>query len=223
VPVIRGAAAAALAALCVAAPIASAHEGNPNYRSEVREVAPAVPGLDARVLNHDDRIELVYGGDDTLVVEGYRDEPYLRFGPDGRVEVNRRSPATYLNEDRYAKVDVPARADHEAPPLWEPVAENGRYDWHDHRIHWMGGEGTLPPQIDDKAERTEVFDWRIPIAAAGRPATVRGTLTWLGQDEGGFPVAAGLSLGGALIAGALLVVFVRRRRAGAARPAREAW
>jgi hypothetical protein len=222
-PVIRGAAAAALAALCVAAPIASAHEGNPNYRSEVREVAPAVPGLEAQVLNHDDRIELVYRGDATLVVDGYRDEPYLRFGPGGRVEVNRRSPATYLNEDRYAKVDVPARADHEAPPLWEPVAENGRYDWHDHRIHWMGGEGTLPPQIDDEAEPTKVFDWRIPMAAAGRPAAVRGTLTWLGEEDGGFPVAAGLSLAGALIAGALLVVFVRRRRTRVAEPAKEAW
>ena len=61
--------------------------------------------------------------------------------------------------------------------------------------------------------------------AAARPAgEVRGTLTWLGKEEGGFPVAAGLTLGGALVGGALLVVLVRR--AGAARPGRrpkEAW
>jgi hypothetical protein len=221
-PFIRGAAAAALAALCVAAPTALAHEGNPSYRSEVRAIAPALPGLEAHVLNHDDRIELVYEGERTLVVEGYRDEPYLRFAPGGRVEVNRRSPAAYLNEDRFAKVELPARADHEAPPIWEPVAENGRYDWHDHRIHWMG-EGTLPPRIEDEGERTKVFDWEIPMAAAGRPLAVRGTLTWLGEDEGGFPLAAGISLGGALIAGALLVVLVRRRRARAGVPAKEAW
>jgi hypothetical protein len=109
---IRGAAAAALAVLCVAAPAALAHEGNPNYRSEVSAIAPELPGLEARVLNYDDAIELVYDGEQPLVVEGYRGEPYLRFNPDGLVEVNRRSPAAYLNEDRFAKVELPDRADH---------------------------------------------------------------------------------------------------------------
>jgi hypothetical protein len=219
---IRGAVAAALAVLCVAAPVALAHEGNPNYRSEVSAIAPELPGLEARVLNYDDAIELVYDGEQPLVVEGYRGEPYLRFNPDGLVEVNRRSPAAYLNEDRFAKVELPDRADHRAPPSWAPVAQNGRYDWHDHRIHWMG-EGTLPPQIDDEGERTRVFDWDIPMAAAGRPVEVRGSLTWLGKEEGGFPVAAGLTLGGALVGGAVLVLLVRRRRARAGAPAKEAW
>jgi hypothetical protein len=219
---IRGAVAAALAVLCVAAPAALAHEGNPNYRSEVSTIAPALPGLEARVLNYDDAIELVYDGERPLVVEGYRGEPYLRFNPDGLVEVNRRSPAAYLNEDRFAKVELPGRADHEARPSWARVAENGRYDWHDHRIHWMG-EGTLPPQIDDEGERTRVFDWEIPMASAGRPVEVRGTLTWRGKEEGGFPVAAGLTLGGALVGGALLVVLVRRRRSRPGAPAKEAW
>jgi hypothetical protein len=222
VPSIRGAVGTALVALCVAAPLALAHEGNPNYRSEVREVEPALPGLDAHVLNNDDRIEVVYDGERTLVVEGYRDEPYLRFSPGGRVEVNRNSPAAYLNEDRFADVELPPRADHRARPSWEPVAANGRFDWHDHRIHWMG-EGTQPPQIQDEAERTKIFDWAIPMAAAGRPLAVRGTLTWLGRDEGGFPVAAGISLAVALIGGAVLVLFVRRRRARPGARAKEAW
>jgi hypothetical protein len=173
---IRGAAAAALAVLCVAAPAALAHEDNPNYRSEVRAIAPALPGLEARVLNYDDAIQLVYDGERPLVVEGYRGEPYLRFNPDGLVEVNRRSPSAYLNEDRFAKVELPDRADHRARPSWATVAENGRYDWHDHRIHWMG-EGTLPPQIEDEGERTRVFGWEIPMASGGRPVEVRGTLT----------------------------------------------
>jgi hypothetical protein len=222
VPFIREAAAAALAALCVAAPAALAHEGNPNYRSEVRAIAPGLPGLEAHVLNHDDRIELVYDGSRPLVVAGYRNEPYLRFSPGGRVEVNRHSPAAYLNEDRFAQVELPPQADHRSPPSWEPVAENGRYDWHDHRIHWMSEEA-MPPQIEDEAEETKIFDWDIPMTAAGRPLEVRGTLTWLGEEESGFPIAAGLSLGGVLIAGALLVVLVRRRRQRAAAPAREAW
>jgi hypothetical protein len=219
---IRGAAAAALALLLVAAPAALAHEGNPNYRSEVRAIAPALPGLDARVLNHDDAIELDYEGERPLVVEGYRSEPYLRFSPGGLVQVNRRSPAAYLNEDRFAQVELPGQADHQAPPDWAEVAENGRYDWHDHRIHWMS-ESTDPPQIDDEAEPTKIFDWDIPMASAGRPVEVRGTLTWLGKDDGGFPVAAGLSLGGALLGGAVLVLLVRRRRSRTRAPAKEAW
>jgi hypothetical protein len=218
---IRGALAAALFALPVAAPAATAHEGNPNYRSEVRSIAPAVPGLEARVLNFDDRIEFVYAGDRDLVVEGYRGEPYLRFRPGGRVEVNRRSPAGYLNEDRFAQADVPGRADHRAPPEWRTIARNGRYDWHDHRIHWMS-EGSLPPRVKDESKPVTVFAWRIPVEAGGRSAAVRGTLRWLGRDDGGFPVAAGLSLAVALVAGTLLVVVVRRRRARP-RAVEEAW
>jgi hypothetical protein len=222
VPSIRAAVGAALVALCAAAPAAPAHEGNPNYRSEVRAVVPPVPGLDARVLNHDDRIEFAYRGERPLVVEGYNGEPYLRFRPDGRVEVNRRSPATYLNDDRFAQVDVPARADHEAPPEWAVAARHGRYDWHDHRIHWMS-EGALPPQVKDETDRVKVFDWRIPLAA-GQRASVRGTLTWLGRGDSGFPLAAALSLGAAMLSGGLLVLLVRRhRRARPKRAPTEAW
>jgi hypothetical protein len=213
----------ALAALCVAAPIPVAHEGNPNYRSTLRQIAPSVPGLEARVLGYDDRIELRYDGDSVVVLEGYREEPYLRFHPDGRVEVNRRSPAAYLNEDRFAQVEVPGRADHEAPPRWELIARTGRYDWHDHRIHWMG-EGTLPPQVKDEAERTKVFDWTIPASAGGQPFRLSGTLTWLGEQSEGFPVAAAVSLAGVLLGGALLVVVVRRRRGRGGRTAKsEVW
>jgi hypothetical protein len=217
---IRGAVAAALVVLCVAAPTAVAHQGNPNYRSDVRSIAPAVPGLDAHVLNFDDRIELDYEGNRDVVVEGYRGEPYLRFRPGGRVEVNRRSPAGYLNEDRFGNSAVPARANRRAAPEWQPVAENGRYDWHDHRIHWMG-QGT-PPQVKDESKPVKVFDWTIPVDVAGRRATVQGTLEWMGKQGGGFPAGAAASLAVALLAGGLLVVFVRRRRA---RPAatKEAW
>ena len=48
----------ALMALCALAPTAVAHEGDPNYDSEVRAIVPAVQGLDAEVLGGDDRIEL---------------------------------------------------------------------------------------------------------------------------------------------------------------------
>ncbi|HEY6778936.1 MAG TPA: hypothetical protein VI122_20710 [Thermoleophilaceae bacterium] len=220
---VRGAAATALLALCVAAPTAVAHQGNPNYRSQVRSITPAVDGLEAQVLGYDDRIELRNEGDNTVVVEGYRGEPYLRFEPDGTVEVNRRSPAVYLNEVRFAKVSVPGSADPSAPPEWEVVSKTGRYDWHDHRIHWMGA--TPPPMVrkNEKA-RTKVFDWKLPIAAAGQRSVIRGSLVWVGKDSGGFPLAAVVSLLAAILGGAALVVFVRRRRRGPSRRREvEAW
>ena len=206
----RGAAAAALAALCALAAPALAHEGNPNFRSEVEAISPPVEGLDADVLNFDDRIELRNIGNETIVVEGYRGEPYLRFEPDGTVLVNQRSPATYLNEDRFADVEVPDTADPKAAPEWEVVARHGRYDWHDHRIHWMSS--TPPERVrEDESARTKIFDWKLPVTANGSPATVSGTLTWLGKD-GGFPVAAAVSLAVALLASVVLVAVVRRRR-----------
>jgi hypothetical protein len=223
VPVLRGAAAGAIAALCVLASPALAHEGNPNYNSEVRAIEPAVDGLKAQVLNHDDRIELRNDTGRTVVLEGYRNEPYLRFLPDGTVEVNRRSPAAYLNEDRFANAEVPATADPEAEPEWEEVAANGRYEWHDHRIHWMS---KTPPEAvrEDESRRVKVFDWRLPASVGGTPATISGTLTWLGVPDEGFPLAAGLSLAAAVLLGAVLVIVVRRRRRREDDTAvREAW
>jgi hypothetical protein len=219
----KGAVAAALAALCAVAPTAAAHEGNPNYRSQVRSVSPPVAGLDARVLNFDDRIELTYDGDQQLVVAGYRGEPYLRFEPDGRVQANTRSPAGYLNEDRFAQAEVPERANPRAAPAWRTVARNGRYDWHDHRIHWMS-EGTLPSRVEERSRRVKVFDWQIPVEAGGRESEVRGTLTWVGEPDGGFPLAAALSLAAVGLGGGALVALVRRRRRRPARAEdREAW
>lgn len=221
-PFRQGACAAALAALCVLAPTALAHEGNPNYRSEVRSIEPPVAGLDAQIVNFDDRIELRHDGDQVVTVAGYRGEPYLRFEPGGLVKVNRRSPAAYLNEDRFANVEVPDSAQPGAEPEWETVAQNGRYGWHDHRIHWMS---QTPPKAvqEDESRRVRIFDWKVPMAVAGEPVAVRGSLTWLGRDDGGIPVAAAVSLGAAVLAGGLLVLFVRRRRRSGDREAAEAW
>jgi hypothetical protein len=108
-------------------------------------------------------------------------------------------------------VSVPRSADPTAPPEWEVVSKTGRYDWHDHRIHWMAA--TPPPRVQRNEEaRTKVFDWKLPIAAAGQPSVIRGSLVWVGKDSGGFPIAAVVSLGVAILGGAALVAFVRRRR-----------
>jgi hypothetical protein len=35
---------------------------------------------------------------------------------------------------------------------------------------------TVPPQVKDEAERTKVFDWKVPLSVGGRPARLSGTL-----------------------------------------------
>jgi hypothetical protein len=209
-------------ALCALAPAASAHQGNPNYNSQVRAIVPAVKGLDAQVLGADDRIEIRNRTGSVVVVEGYRHEPYLRFLPDGTVQVNQRSPALYLNEDRFAQAQVPRRADPGATPSWKRVGETGRYDWHDHRIHWMAK--AEPEQVrKDESRRVKVFDWKLPMSVAGRSVVIEGSLTWLGKDDEGFPLPAAISLAAAVIVGATLVAVVRRRRRDADDEPDEAW
>jgi hypothetical protein len=130
--------AAAAALLGVAAPVALAHQGNPNFRSRVRALTPPVDGIQLQVVNYDDSLELQNRSGKTVIVEGYRGEPYVRIAADGTVAVNHRSPSYYLNDDRYAEgVTVPADATPKAVPDWQMVDRTGRFTWHDHRIHWM--------------------------------------------------------------------------------------
>jgi hypothetical protein len=209
--------------LCLLAAPALAHEGDPNYESVVTRVEGA-PGLRAQVLNGDDRLLLINTGSETVVVEGYDGEPYARLRPDGTVEVNRRSSATYLNEERFGGVPIPAEADPDAEPAWRPVGRNGRFEFHDHRIHWM--VENRPPKIADEEQRQKVFDWTVPLRVGDAEGAVAGTLWWVGRG-GDAPVAAYAGGGALVLLSFAALVVVRRRRARAAAPAdgprEEAW
>ena len=210
---------AAVAVLALAAP-AVAHEGNPDYESLVTR-APDIPGLTVQVVNGDDSLQLVNTGSEEVTVIGYEDEPYVRMRPGGVVEVNRNSTATYLNEERYSGADVPASVDPKADPEWQVVARNGRYAFHDHRIHWMNEKD--PPKLGDKAERQKVFDWKVPVRAGAASASIDGTLFWRGDAEG--PSSAVYIGGAALLVASIAFAMVvqRRRRRGVAAPREEAW
>ncbi len=210
----------AVATLCVAALTtapALAHEGDPDYESLV--TTPGPEGLEVRVLSGDDRLEVRNRTGELVVIEGYDDEPYARLFPDGRVQVNERSPAAYLNEDPRGDVDVPAVADAEAEPRWRTVEGNGRFEFHDHRIHWMNDAD--PPKVqEDPAPRQKVYDWSVPVTVAGTPASIDGTLWWRGTG-GGTPTAAFVLLGVVIAGSLVLIVVVRRRRARS--QGEEAW
>jgi len=217
----RRALALGAAVALLTAPAAAAHQGNPNFRSVVDSVTPAVKGLTLHVLNYDDRFELTNHSGTTVTVQGYDGEPYARVLADGTVEVNKRSPAFYLNDDRYADVKVPASADPKAPPQWSIVDRTARLQWHDHRMHWMSR--SLPPQVKDKSKRTKVFDYGIPLQVGGRPASIRGTLFWQPDEGGGAPVGMFVGLGVLALIAIGAVAIVRRRRSGEPVEGAEAW
>jgi hypothetical protein len=119
----------------------------------------------------------------TVVVHGYEDEPYLRIGPDG-VARNRRSPATYINEERFGDVAIPQDVDASAPPEWIHIEDEPRVLWHDHRTHWMS---TSPPPFVEAG----------PLARSLMTMEMVGTIGSAGDDAGTYQSwVVPLSVGG---------------------------
>jgi hypothetical protein len=203
-----------------AGPAGADPAGPSDFRSEVTGIEPAVDGVEAAIRGGDSFLELSVDEGIEVTVGGYQGEPYLQFLPDGTVQRNRLSAATYLNEDRKGAVEIPgeveaAMDEPTTPPDWETVASGGTYAWHDHRVHWMG---EASPPVGRGERVGGAYDpWRVPITVDGTPVDVTGTLTY---EEATSPlpwlalavvVAAGLVLlakrtgGVRLLAGALVV------------------
>ena len=197
---------------------AAAHQSSPKYVSVFDGIKPGIPGLKAEVLGFDNQYQLINQTHKTVIVYGYNGEPYGRIQPDGTVEVNQRSPATYLNEDRFANVTVPKSAHPKAPPVWKVQDKTGRFIWHDHRMHWMAH--TVPSQVKDQHKKTKIFGYSIPLSVNGQRTNVTGTLFWRGTPKG-IPAGAIGALVAVLLAAIAFVWLVRRRRrtAGDAAPA----
>jgi hypothetical protein len=202
--------ATAVVALLLGAPVALAHQGNPHYRSVVTSVSPATKGVDVSVLNFDDRLLMHNTSGQDVTIYDYADppKPYAQLLSDGTVQVNTNSEAYYLNEDRLGETSVPANLGDE--PKWKQLSRSSRFEWHDHRAHWMGKSD--PPNLEDKSVKTKIDDWTVPIAVAGSKGTIAGTLTWVPLDEGGLPVAAIFAFAALLIALSIAVFVIRRRR-----------
>ena len=122
---------------------------------------------------------------------------------------------------------MPAGIDSKTSPRWKEVSQTGRFEWHDHRMHWMGAGRS--PQVEDESVRTKVFDYSIPVRVDGREGAIAGTLTWIPTPGGGLPLPAILAFAVLVIGLCVVVVVVRRRRTSgdeagdAGRPAAEAW
>ncbi|HYI61879.1 MAG TPA: hypothetical protein VEW93_08760 [Acidimicrobiales bacterium] len=193
-----GGAAALALVLLPAAPAAADPPGPTDYRSEVVRVHPAVEGVRASVAGGDAflLIEVVRGH--TVTVPGYDagdPEPYLRVLADGRVQENQASVAFAVNQSRDGTGDADTAG---GPPRWRTVATDGRWAWHDHRIHNMADRA--PP-----AARTDTgLAWEVPLVVDGEPVTVAGRYRLL---DGPTPLPW---LGLALVLAAATVLVARR-------------
>lgn len=196
---------ATVAVFLVACPVAAGHGGDgatEGYRSTVTTISPKGMGVSVVVVEGDDQLRLRNAARRRVVVFGYRGEPYLLFSG-GRVYRNTRSPATYLNQDRYANVKVPAIADPRASPRWVALSTAPVYTWHDHRIHWMSP--IEPPAVREaKGKPHHIFNWKVMGTVDGRPLRIAGSLDWVPIQGGGtplWPILLGSIGGVALLAG----------------------
>lgn len=214
-----------------APPVALGHAIGPNYETVARSLMPETPGLSVAVIKKLGQLKLVNRSAKRVVVYGYEHDPYAKLEPDGRVYVNVRSPATYLNTDIYANVDVPSSASATAKPKWVLKRTDHTFQWHDHRIHWMSPEP--PAKVSDLNAKTKIFDWRTPLMVGERRGEILGTLYWAGSPKApplGSIIVFSLSGLAVLIGGA---IWFRRmkgddtgpseQKSGSAEPEKEAW
>jgi hypothetical protein len=206
----------ALLASLVFVPAAAAHPRAKGYargfQSKILSVRPEVVGLDIRVVDADDRLRVSNKSGAELVVFGYDNEPYLRIGPNG-VYRNERSPAAYLNRDRFARVSVPLEADPGATPEWRHVSPRPAWQWHDHRIQWMGAGP--PAQVRNAPKQTHaIFSWNVPGRLGVEPFSVTGRLDYVPPSKGRTSAAlvAAVVITGVAAVLALALMLVRMRR-----------
>ena len=176
--------------------------GPTDYRTTITSVTPPVDGVAVSVVGGDSFLRLVVDPGIEVVVLGYQQEPYLRIRADGIVEENQRSPATYLNADRYGTGTPPAGADPTLAPNWRQVGSGGSWAWHDHRAHWMSPD---PPAAASPG--TQIQASTVPLLVDGTAVAVDVSTTWLPAPSR-LPLAVGAAAGGA----AVLLALLRRAR-----------
>ena len=174
----RAAAAAVIAILLVfgASPAGAHTTGGPpasNFRTELTGLAPPSSGLVAALASDHEQLELRVDGQHTVIVLGYRGEPYLRVDAGGVFE-NMRSPSVAANRTR---IPTGAPSTKTGSPRWRRVSRRPVARWHDHRAHWMGG--ITPRAIRRDLDHEHVVErWTIPVHVDGRPTQIRGQIRW---------------------------------------------
>ena len=188
VPLRTLACAVAAAALLIGAPVALAHQGNPNYRSVVTSVTPGDDGhrrLGAQLRRPPaDAQHQRQGRHDPRLPGASRTRSCW---PTARSRSTRTPRPTTSTRTAWARRAVPK--DLGAEPKWkERLAQRAlRVARPPHRTGWARATRR---GLKDKDVRTKIDDWTVPIEVAGQPGAIAGTLTWVPLDEGGAAAAA---------------------------------
>jgi hypothetical protein len=188
-------------------PAALAHGGGSKHGwvSTVERIVDA-GGIEA-VASGDGHFEFTAPAGKTVIVNGYSNEPYLRFAG-GKVYENKLAPTAAVNRDHPPTPGADAKAE----PQWHEVATGRSYTWHDHRTHWVGTNAPAAVQRDPD-RRHHVFDWRVSGTVDGKPFSIVGSLDWLPAKGGlGWQWLLVPILGGALLYAAFMSFVVARRR-----------
>ena len=113
-------------------------------------------------------------------------------------------------------MSAPPGVDSKGEPRWKEVSRTGRFEWHDHRMHWMAAGD--PEAVKDKDVRTKVFDWKVPVTVDGQPGRDRRDPVLDAAAVLEPPLGAVFAFAALVIVICIAVVIVRRRR-----PVAEAW
>lgn len=202
-----------LVALGGGSPVAADPAGPTDYRSEVVAIDPPTDSVDLEVIGGDSFLQLEASPGAEVFVVGYRGERYLWFRPDGAVLENRNSPSTYTNADRYGGGEIPPTATPDADPDWQQVGGDGRWAWHDHRIHWMQRSRPLGMSVGD-----QILEAVVPLEVDGAAVDVTVISTWQ-PPASSMPMWLGGLAGVATVAGAWALRGRRARMLVAVPPA----
>jgi hypothetical protein len=168
VPRLRSRAAGLLASALVvlALPATAAAHGpvDPAASSYLARVSEAPTGLEAKVVDGDQRIWLRVAAGETVVVLDYRGAPYLRFGREG-IDVNRSSAMYYLNQ--VPAQTPPTSLGPHTRPTWDRVSGGHVYGWHDGRLHALATTALAPGT-------RYVGRWSVPVLVNGRAGAIAG-------------------------------------------------
>jgi hypothetical protein len=140
-----------------------------DYEARLPAGGVVTPGVRARVLDGDRKLELTVDPPRTVIVRGYGDEPFLRFSRRG-AEVNLDSP-TAVADKLTPRGAIPVMS-LTAPPRWSLLTSGHRLTWHDHRLGPRPGGGTAV---------RGVAEWSIPIVVDGSPRRIEGELWRAGK------------------------------------------
>lgn len=147
---------------------ASAHVGvtAPAATSYLARISAVPAGIEAKVVDGDQRLWLRVPPTLRVVVVGLHGEPYLRFTPRG-IDVNTRSATYYLNRVRAAA--VPSGLGPGTPPAWKHLTGGRSTSWHEDRLHALA-LAAHPPGT------RYLGRWSVPLLVDGRRASIAGGL-----------------------------------------------